>query len=334
MLRAGIATAFVAAGVAVTPAVGSGTPSAHAGDAWTWPVTGEVITAYRNGDDPYAGGQHRGIDVARQAGAPVVAATGGSVRFAGLAGSSGLTVSIRSSDGRFDTSYLHLSSADVSEGERVEAGRRVGAVGTSGRRSAAAPHLHFGVREAGSRHAYRDPLDFLPLLGPLPREAPRGAPVLVRAPARVRPAPAPVRRPSPAPRGAPARRPLRVPAARRVRVPHAGRAPRVALPRLVPAPVRAGAHGHAPQAVAPHAVPAPSVGPAPLPVARPQHPAVPSRRGAAPAAEGGPDLGWALACAGLLLAAACLGGPGKRSSGGQANRLARWSRLRPLLGRR
>ncbi len=32
--------------------------------AWTWPVSGEVITPYRNGTDPYASGQHRGIDIA------------------------------------------------------------------------------------------------------------------------------------------------------------------------------------------------------------------------------------------------------------------------------
>ena len=32
-------------------------PAAHAD--WVWPVRGEVITPYRNGDDPYAAGQHR-----------------------------------------------------------------------------------------------------------------------------------------------------------------------------------------------------------------------------------------------------------------------------------
>src|SRR4051812_31180159 len=78
--------------------------------AWVWPVQGEVITSYRNGDDPYAAGQHRGIDIAAEVGAPVVAATGGEVRFAGTVGSAGLTVSIRTADGHFDTSYLHLSS--------------------------------------------------------------------------------------------------------------------------------------------------------------------------------------------------------------------------------
>ena len=53
--------------------------------AWLWPVRGEVITQYRNGSDPYASGQHRGIDIAAASGTPVVAAAGGEVRFAGTA---------------------------------------------------------------------------------------------------------------------------------------------------------------------------------------------------------------------------------------------------------
>ena len=84
--------------------------------SWSWPVRGDVITPYRNGTDPYAGGQHRGIDIAAAAGTPVVAAAGGEVRFAGTAGSSGLTVSVRTADG-FDTSYLHLSAIAVRAGD-------------------------------------------------------------------------------------------------------------------------------------------------------------------------------------------------------------------------
>jgi Peptidase family M23 len=170
---------------------------AVAGD-WTWPLRGEVLTPYLSGGDPYATGQHRGVDIAGAIGEPVVAATAGSVRFAGPVGSSGLTIAIRTADGRYDTSYLHLSAARVSGGERVSAGQVVGAIGASGRRSAAAPHLHFGIRVAGSDRAYRDPLDFLPPLARV-REGPRGVPVRVTAPIPLGPAPEPV----------PVRRPVR-----------------------------------------------------------------------------------------------------------------------------
>src|SRR6187397_2487917 len=153
--------------------------------AWTRPVTGEVITPYRNGTDPYATGQHRGIDIAAPVGTPVFAAVGGEVRFAGTVGSSGLTIGIRTGDG-YDTSYLHLSSLSVKAGARVSAGDRIGAVGTTGTRSATAPHLHFGVRDAGTRHGYHDPLALLPPPAP-PAPAPE-PPAAAPAPA---PAPAP-----------------------------------------------------------------------------------------------------------------------------------------------
>ena len=60
-------------------------PATPADAAWVWPVKGDVITPYRNGTDPYAAGQHRGIDIAASVGTPVVAAAAGDVRFAGTA---------------------------------------------------------------------------------------------------------------------------------------------------------------------------------------------------------------------------------------------------------
>ena len=47
----------------------------------------------------------------------------------------GLTVSVRA--GAYDVSYLHLSAVAVEEGQAVAAGTRLGAAGTSGRRSVA-----------------------------------------------------------------------------------------------------------------------------------------------------------------------------------------------------
>jgi len=292
-------------------------PAVAAG--WGWPVSGDVITPYRNGDDPYAAGQHRGIDIGAAPNTPVRAAAAGTVTFAGVAGSSGLTVAVRTGDGRFDTSYLHLSSAAVVKGDRVGEGARLGLTGTTGRRSAAQPHLHFGVREAGSRHAYRDPLTLLPPPVRPVREAPRAVPV--GAPAPVRAAPRRER----VPRADPVRR--RVPAGRRVRVPAARPSPRrvPARPVLGPRPVTPSV---APDRVggrvrAPRLGPRPVVAPAPAPT--------PAHRVEREPVASGPDLGMALACVGLLLAAACVGG---RPGGSAERRLSPVRGLRLLAGRR
>ena len=227
-----------------------GASPASAAESWTWPVRGEVLTAYVNGDDPYAAGQHRGIDVAAPQGHPVVAAVGGTVTFVGSAGSSGLTVAIRTDDGRLDTSYLHLSAIEVGRGDVVDAGDHLGAVGVSGRRSADAPHLHFGVREAGSDHGYLNPLDFLPPLVPPPAAPePRPVPVGVPVPAEPVPESVPVRvAPEPLPAPAPGLLPLPLPMplARAVPVPGAAPVPEplpllglepAAAPRVVPEPL-------------------------------------------------------------------------------------------------
>jgi hypothetical protein len=127
-------------------------------------VRGPVLTMYANDNArPYAGGMHRGIDIAADVGTAVVAARSGTVTYAGALGSSGNVVAVR--DGRYAVSYLHLGSVSVSRGDRVAAGARVGEVGTTGRRSVPEPHLHFGVRLARVDGHYVDPLSLLPGLG-------------------------------------------------------------------------------------------------------------------------------------------------------------------------
>ena len=54
---------------------------------------------------------------------------------------------------QFTTVYAHLSSIDVKQGQRVEQGTVIGAVGSTG--WATGPHLHFELREKGEQ---RDPL--------------------------------------------------------------------------------------------------------------------------------------------------------------------------------
>jgi murein DD-endopeptidase MepM/ murein hydrolase activator NlpD len=293
---------------------------APAAAAWTWPLAGAVITPYANGADPYAAGRHRGIDVAGPPGAPVVAATAGTVRFAGTVGSSGTTVSVRSADGRLDLSYLHLSALAVRRGQAVAAGTPIGTVGTTGRRSAGPAHLHFGVRRAGTRHEYLDPLALLP-----PPPAARSAPRPVGAPAPLPVPTAPSRGPAPAPR---AFRPAPVPAARRVRIP--------SLRPAAPAPSAGRRHGRP----APDTAPAPDplrLGPAPHAAGLPARPHPGPARPARPAAGGAPDPGWLAACAGLTGAALLLlGGRRRRArrSGGVRGRASSIALRWPTTSRR
>jgi hypothetical protein len=85
---------------------------------------------------------------------------------------------------------------------------------------------------------------------------------------------------------------------------------------------------------------------APRPESPARAPAGAARPDAAGTPSRGPDLGWALACAGLLLAAACLGRPGdgdRQRQGGRVRervgtadrgRAALRALMRPLSGRR
>ena len=226
-------------------------PDARSADGWTWPVRGEVLTRYANDDaNPYAGGMHRGIDIAAPVGATVVAAHSGEVTYAGALGYSGITVAVRGDDGRYVASYLHLSAVSVRRGEQVSAGQRVGAVGTTGRRSVDQPHLHFGVRLADQENRYVDPLSLLPPLGEARTEPPVStAPSTVPVATRPEPVKAParsrvrvrVRHPLAHPEGVPVlaglrRAPATVPApvlSRRARATtHRVRAGRPSTPRL------------------------------------------------------------------------------------------------------
>ena len=204
---------------------------ASAAAGWRWPVDGEVITHYRNGADPYAGGQHRGIDIAAEAGTPVVAAAGGTVRFAGVAGPRGSPCRSAPRTGASTRPTCISPALAVREGDVVSAGDRLG----SGRR-----------RAAGARCRRRT------CTSACARPA-RGTPTSIRSrcsgrrrhrgrPRRPRVAPVPAAGAGGA--GSGARAAVRVPAARRVRLPAGRRRPRgraaaragAGVPASAPAP--------------------------------------------------------------------------------------------------
>ena len=92
---------------------------------------------------------HTGIDYSAGSGTKVRAPRAGKVTTSGsgqASGWAGTYVTIRHSDGT-SSLYAHLSSTEVSDGQRVNAGDVVGRVGQTGR--AFGPHLHFEVYPEG-----------------------------------------------------------------------------------------------------------------------------------------------------------------------------------------
>lgn len=128
---------------------------------FSWPVTGIVSGLY--GSQRILNGKprspHLGVDIAADAGTPVRAPTDGVVSLVDDQFFTGNTVMLDHGLG-LTSVYAHLSRIDVSEGERVSAGDIIGAVGATGRVTAA--HLHWGVHLTGVG------VDPMLLAGPMP----------------------------------------------------------------------------------------------------------------------------------------------------------------------
>jgi len=87
---------------------------------------------------------HAGVDIAAPSGTGVYVSAEGSVLRTGYEPAGyGRFVEIRHPNG-MTTLYGHLSRLDVASGDRLEAGERIGLVGSTGRSTG--PHLHFEVR--------------------------------------------------------------------------------------------------------------------------------------------------------------------------------------------
>lgn len=95
--------------------------------------------------------RHLGLDLDGKTGDAIVAANRGRVVLAADRFYSGGTVVVDHGQGLF-TMYFHMSRIDVKQGELVEKGQGLGAVGASGQ--VTGPHLHFSVRLGG---LYLDP---------------------------------------------------------------------------------------------------------------------------------------------------------------------------------
>ncbi|MBD2438452.1 murein hydrolase activator EnvC [Nostoc sp. FACHB-110] len=98
---------------------------------------------------------HAGLDFAASYGSTIRAADSGTVIFAGWYGGYGRAVIIDHGNG-LTTLYGHTSELFVSEGQGVQRGQAIAAVGSTG--LSTGPHLHFEVRRRGTPV---NPADFL-----------------------------------------------------------------------------------------------------------------------------------------------------------------------------
>ena len=99
--------------------------------------------------DSRGGGErlHEAIDIMAPTGTSVIAAAPGEVEKLFQSDAGGLTIYVRSNDGRTIHYYAHLDeyAQGLKEGQKVRRGQRIGTVGSSGNASADAPHLHFAI---------------------------------------------------------------------------------------------------------------------------------------------------------------------------------------------
>ena len=126
-------------------------------------MQGPVVRPYSYDEsNPYASGQHRGIDIGANAvGETVVAPAAGTVSFAGTVPTNGKTVTIETEDG-YSVTLTHLGSIAVAEGATVAEQDTVGAVGPSGTPEVDGPYVHLGIRVTRDPNGYVDPLSLLP----------------------------------------------------------------------------------------------------------------------------------------------------------------------------
>ena len=123
-----------------------------------WPADGEKTSGFGPRVHPIFGSvrQHNGIDLDGDTGDRVRAARSGEVILAGERGGFGNTIVIYHGLG-YSTLYGHLSRIEVSVGQQVQSGDRIGAIGSTG--WSTGPHLHFELRIDGRAV---DPTPYLP----------------------------------------------------------------------------------------------------------------------------------------------------------------------------
>ena len=139
-----------------------------------------MLRPYSLGPDPYAAGQHRGVDVAGKDGEAVRAPASGTVSFAGVVPGSGRTVTIQV-DG-YAVSLTHLGEISVAKGAPCR-GRDHRRGGPEWRVRVADAYVHLGIRVSSAADGYVDPPTLLPPRSVLPASSRPAGPCALAVPA-------------------------------------------------------------------------------------------------------------------------------------------------------
>ena len=110
------------------------------------PVQGTITSRYGH-VSRIRSGAHTGLDIATSTGTAIKVVADGKVTFAGYSGSYGYLIKVDHGKG-VETWYAHCSKLYVKEGQKVSAGDKIGAVGSTG--NSTGPHLHLEIRINGS----------------------------------------------------------------------------------------------------------------------------------------------------------------------------------------
>lgn len=113
-----------------------------------WPAEGHLTSGFNHRVNPFTGQivLHAGLDIANRTGTPIVAPARGTVVSAGWQNAYGNCVVLNHGNS-ITTRYAHMESFSVKEGQVVNRGEVIGAIGNTGRSTG--PHLHYEVRVGG-----------------------------------------------------------------------------------------------------------------------------------------------------------------------------------------
>jgi murein DD-endopeptidase MepM/ murein hydrolase activator NlpD len=114
-----------------------------------WPTKGFLTSGFGLRTSPFFGGgsrMHTGLDISNHVGSPVWAPARGAVSYVGHDGGYGLCLMIDHGN-NVVTRYAHLQKSLVREGQYVQRGDIIAAMGNTGRSTG--PHLHYEVIVGG-----------------------------------------------------------------------------------------------------------------------------------------------------------------------------------------